>query len=182
MIVFDLDPGEGADVLDCAGVALLLRDKLERLNLRPFVKVSGSKGLQVYVPLNTPVSYAATGAFARTLARLLEQEHPRRIVSEMARSKRRGKVFIDWSQNAPHKTTVAVYSLRAKRATPFVSMPVTWPELETAQAKDAAEFLSFDPQSALARLAKRGDLFGDVLTLAQTLPDAFANAERHAAA
>jgi bifunctional non-homologous end joining protein LigD len=113
LIVFDLDPGEGATILDCAAVAFLLEDTLERLRLRSFVKTSGSKGLQVYVPLNTPTTYAATGAFAHALARLLEAAHPRLVVSEMPKARRRGKVLIDWSQNAALKRLAKVGDLFA---------------------------------------------------------------------
>jgi bifunctional non-homologous end joining protein LigD len=175
-VVFDLDPGAGRDVLDCVEVAAILRDTLGRLGLRSFPKVSGSKGLQVYVPLNTPVTYHATGTFAYALARRLEGEHPRLIVSDMAKAKRADRILIDWSQNAWHKTTVAVYSLRAKRERPFVSMPITWHELSAAATRRDPGRLAFEPAAALARLSKRGDLFEPVLTLAQTLPNAFASA------
>src|SRR4051812_47076249 len=131
-IVFDLDPGEGTDILQCAEVAVRLRDVLAKLRLRSFAKVSGSKGIQVYVPLNTPVDYPATQSFALALAQLMEREQPERIVSDMSKNLRVGKVFIDWSQNADHKTTVGVYSLRAKRPRPYVSMPVSWEELRAA--------------------------------------------------
>ena len=169
-LVFDLDPGEGADVLACGQVAFLLRDVLERLGLDCFPKVSGSKGMQVYVPLNTPVTYEQTQPFARALAQWLESRHPERVVSEMAKHKRPGKVFIDWSQNADHKTTVGVYSLRAKRDRPFVSMPVTWEELRRAMKKDDAASLYFESGGALKRLEKVGDLFEPVLKLKQKLP------------
>jgi bifunctional non-homologous end joining protein LigD len=178
LVVFDLDPGEGADIFRCAEVALRLREKLERLELQAFPKVSGSKGLQIYVPLNTAVSYDLTQPFARTLAELLAQEHPRLIIAEMARAQRKGKVFIDWSQNTLHKTTVAVYSLRAKRERPYVSMPVSWPELERALAARDRSRLEFEPEAALARLGKVGDLFAPVLKLEQRLPAAFAQAAR----
>lgn len=117
-VVFDLDPGEGADVLSCAAVDFLLKDVLENFCLQCFAKLSGSKGLQVYAPLNTVVTYAATQPFARAIAQLLEREHPDRIVSAMDKSLRKRKMFIDWSQNSDFKTTVGVYSLRAKRAPP----------------------------------------------------------------
>jgi bifunctional non-homologous end joining protein LigD len=123
-VVFDLDPGEGADIRNCIGVAFLLREVLRKLRLKSFAKVSGSKGLQLYVPLNTATSYAATQSFARTVADLLEREHPDQVTAEMSKNLRRERVFIDWSQNADHKTTVGVYSLRAKRQRPYVSMPV----------------------------------------------------------
>ncbi len=134
-IVFDLDPGERADVLNCAEVALLLRDLFAQLDLQSFVKVSGSKGLQLYVPLNSSATYEVTEAFAHTVAQLLEEQHPKLAVSEMAKQKRAGRVFIDWSQNSEHKTTVSVYSLRAKHDRPYVSMPVTWEELDRRARK-----------------------------------------------
>ena len=166
-VVFDLDPGEGADVLTCGEVAALLRRRLAALRLKCFAKVSGSKGLQVYVPLNTPADYAATQPFARALAEALQESHPDLAVAGMAKRMRRGKVFIDWSQNSDFKTTVSVYSLRAKRPEPYVSMPVTWRELKAARQ---ASRLNFTPEAALARLRKQGDLFAPVLTLKQKLP------------
>ncbi|PWT99870.1 MAG: ATP-dependent DNA ligase [Terriglobia bacterium] len=169
-IVFDLDPGEGADVLDCAGIAFLLRNKLEAAGLRSFPKVSGSKGIQLYVPLNTIVTYEETQPYAHVLAQELEREHPGRIVSAISKGVRHNKVFIDWSQNSDFKTTVAVYSLRAKRSTPYVSMPVTWEELRAALHKKSAERLYFEPDAAVERLAETGDLFEPMLTLKQRLP------------
>ncbi len=169
-VVFDLDPGEGSDVLTCAEVAFLLKKKLDGAGLRSFPKVSGSKGIQVYVPLNTAVSYADTQPFARSLAEELEREHPKLVVSAMAKELRKEKVFIDWSQNADFKTTVGVYSLRAKRSTPFVSMPVRWEELQTAPGSHDAGNLSFEPDAAINRLKSVGDLFEPVLSLKQTLP------------
>jgi bifunctional non-homologous end joining protein LigD len=173
-VVFDLDPGDEANILQCAEVAFLLRDVLAGLRLKAFVKVSGSKGIQVYVPLNTPTSYAATQPFARAIAQLLEKQHPRKVVSEMSKNLRVGKVFIDWSQNAGHKTTVGVYSLRAKRERPYVSMPVKWQELEKAFAKSDTAALDFSAKEALARLQRASDLFATVLTLKQKLPNEFA--------
>ena len=158
-LVFDLDPGEDANVLKCAEVALLLRDVLSRLRLKCFVKVSGSKGIQIYVPLNTAVTYDQTQAFARATAELLAKEHPDKIVAEMAKNLRIGKVFIDWSQNADFKTTVGVYSLRAKRARPYVSMPVKWDELAMALKKSSTALLDFQAEEALHRLKRVGDLF-----------------------
>jgi len=172
-VVFDLDPGEGSDVLTCARVAFLLKDVLDRLELQAFVKVSGSKGLQIHVPLNTPVAYAATQRFARSVAELLARDHPKLVVAEMAKALRAKKVFIDWSQNAAYKTTVAVYSLRAKRHRPYVSMPIEWDELQRALDAKDAESLYFLPAPAIARLETVGDLFAPVLTLEQRLPDAF---------
>jgi len=163
-VVFDLDPGSGATFADCCDVALILRDALHALKLASFAKVSGSKGLQVYVPLNGSATHDATESFARFVADELARAHPKRITAKMAKEFRRKKVFIDWSQNADYKTTVAVYSLRAKRDEPFVSMPVTWEEVEQREPLD------FTPDDALKRLRKSGDLFKPVLTKKQTLP------------
>jgi bifunctional non-homologous end joining protein LigD len=158
--VFDLDPGEEATFAQCCDVALILRHALSSLKLKAFAKVSGSKGLQVYVPLNSGATHAATEAFARIVAEELARAHPSLAVAEMAKTLRKKKVFIDWSQNADYKTTVAVYSLRA---TERVSMPVTWEEVELR------ERLDFTTSEALARVRKVGDLFAPVLTLKQTL-------------
>ncbi len=175
-VVFDLDPGEGADILTCADVAFLLKDALARLGLQSFPKVSGSKGIQVYVPLNTPVTYAATQPFARALAELLAKQRPKLIVAEMAKSQRAKKVFIDWSQNTDFKTTVGVYSLRAKGSRPFVSLPVTWDELEQALRTRKTDALYFEPEAALKRLDAVGDLFAPVLELKQSLPESISEA------
>jgi bifunctional non-homologous end joining protein LigD len=169
-VVFDLDPGEGADIRTCAKVAFLVKAITDRLGLEVFPKVSGSKGLQLYVPLNTATTYAATSAFAKSVAELLEQQHPELVVSSMEKARRRQRVLIDWSQNNVSKTTVAVYSMRAKRDEPFISMPVTWAELKKTDARK----LSFTPAAALKRLKKLGDLFAPVLKLKQRLPKAFA--------
>jgi bifunctional non-homologous end joining protein LigD len=169
-IVFDLDPGNGADVVTCARVALLLRDLLANFKLKSFAKVSGSKGLQIHVPLNTDVGYELTQPFAKAVAQILSEQHPQLIVAEMTKSLRTRKVFIDWSQNADFKTTVAVYSLRAKVATAFASMPVTWEELEAAIERKSAAALFFTITSAMDRLERNGDLFKPVLSLKQRLP------------
>jgi bifunctional non-homologous end joining protein LigD len=169
-IVFDCDPGEGANILDCAHVALMLRDVLHELGLDSYVKVSGSKGLQVYVPLNSPITYHETQPLAKALAELLAQQNPQFIVSEMPKRLRTKKVFIDWSQNAEFKTTVSVYSLRAKTHRPYVSLPVEWPELETALKNRDADSLFFTPQQALERVEQLGDLFKPVLKQVQRLP------------
>lgn len=130
-IAFAVDPGEGANIATAPKSPSLLKGIFDDLNLQSFPKVSGSKGIQLYVPLNTPASYAVTQAFARALAQLLEQQqHPKLVISETAKIARTKKVFIDWSQNADYKTTVGVYSLRAKRERPFVSAPVSWDELQ----------------------------------------------------
>ncbi len=169
-IVFDLDPGEGAAILQCAEVAFLLKDVLDHLKLESFAKVSGSKGIQVYVPLNSDVTYSATQPFARAMAQLLERQNPAKVVSEMAKAERVKKVFVDWSQNSDFKTTVGVYSLRAKRQHPFVSMPVTWDELRAALDKGDSGALYWQPPAALERLEEAGDLFAPVLKLKQQLP------------
>ena len=170
MIVFDLDPGEQASILKSCEVALLVKALLDKLKLKSFVKVSGSKGIHLHVPLNTRVTYEKTRPFAESVARFLEQKHPELIVAEMAKAKRKGKVFIDWSQNAEHKSTVGVYSLRAKSERPYVAMPVTWNELRKAVNNDNAEPLFFEPEAAWRRLKKSGDLFAPLLKLRQTLP------------
>ena len=169
MMVFDLDPGAPADIVQCCQVGLWLRDLLAKLKLKSFAKTSGSKGLQVYVPLNTPVTFDQTKDLSRSLAQHLEHEHPKLVLSRMARSLRTGKVFVDWSQNDEHKTTINVYSLRA-REQPTVSMPVTWKEVETALKKKDAGLLVFPAARALQRVGKLGDLFAPINTLKQKLP------------
>jgi bifunctional non-homologous end joining protein LigD len=173
-VVFDLDPGDGVTMKKCCDVALVLRHALAALRLKSFAKVSGSKGLQVYVPLNGTASHVATEGFARFVAEELARTDSKRITAKMGKEFRARKVFIDWSQNADYKTTVSVYSLRTKRERPFVSMPVTWEEVE------AADQLDFDPETAIARLKKAGDAFAPVLRLKQTIPEL--TARRSAAA
>ncbi len=168
-MVFDLDPGPPADVLTCARVALALRDLLEPLGLEGVAKTSGSKGLQVYFPLNVDTSYAETKPFSQAVAQLLERRHPELVVSSMRKRLREGKVLVDWSQNDQHKTTVNVYSLRA-RERPTVSTPVAWPELEAALEARDPERLIFDSETVLARIAERGDLFAPLLEWEQPLP------------
>jgi bifunctional non-homologous end joining protein LigD len=165
-VVFDLDPGEGSDILDCARVAFLLKDLFDSWGVDAFAKVSGSRGLQVYVPLNTAVTYQQTRPLAQSIAIGMAREHPDLVVATMTKSERTKKVFIDWSQNSDFKTTVSVYSLRAKRDSPFVSMPVTWDELRAKKA----ETLFFSADAALKRLEKSGDLFAPVLKKKQKLP------------
>jgi bifunctional non-homologous end joining protein LigD len=171
MMVFDLDPGPPADIVLCCRVALGLREIFERFNLQAFAKTSGSKGLQIYVPLNTPVTYDDTKTFSHALARLLEQEHPDLVVSDMKKSLRVGKIFLDWSQNDIHKTTVNVYSLRAKER-PTVSTPVSWEEVEKCLKKRDPNLLVFESAQVLNRVQKMGDIFEPVLTLKQRLPRA----------
>jgi len=182
MVVFDLDPGEGADILASCEVALMVRELLERLKLESFVKVSGSKGIHLYVPLNTPVTYEATQPFAKSIAEALEREHPDLVVSEMAKAKRKGKVFVDWSQNSERKSTVAVYSLRAKRERPFVALPISWDELKRAVKKGDPQALFFEPEECLRRVEKQGDLFAPVLKLKQKLPQPFLDLQNGAPA
>jgi bifunctional non-homologous end joining protein LigD len=169
-LVFDLDPGAPAGVLDCCRVGLRLRELFARFEIESFPKTSGSKGLQVYVPLNTPVSYEETKPFARAIAQLLEKQTPDRVVSKMKKVEREGKVFVDWSQNHRRKTTIAVYSLRA-RERPTVSTPVSWKEVERALDRDDADRLVFEAAEVLKRIDRHGDLFAPVLELKQTLPD-----------
>ena len=169
MLAFDLDPGAPANILDCCRVALQLREMFDGLGLASFPKTSGSKGLQVYGPLNTEVSYQQTKPFAQAVAQALERTDPDRVVSRMAKNLRGGKVFVDWSQNDVHKTTVAVYSLRAKER-PTVSTPVSWEEVSDAAERADADSLSFEARDVLDRIAKRGDLFAPVAELRQELP------------
>jgi bifunctional non-homologous end joining protein LigD len=170
MMVFDLDPGPPANIIQCAQVGIWLHDIFSHWGLESFPKTSGSKGLQIYIPLNTPTTYEVTKTFALALAKLLEQEHRDLVVSEMRKELRTGKVFVDWSQNDEHKTTVSVYSLRA-REHPTVSTPVTWDEVEAALKKKDAARLVFEATDVLARFEKMGDLHEPVLRLKQTLPD-----------
>ena len=170
VVAFDLDPGPPADVVDCCEIAVKLRDLFARFDLECFPKTSGSKGLQVYVPLNTEVGYEQTKPFAHAVARLLEKHMPKRVVSKMAKDLRHGKVLVDWSQNDRAKTTVAVYSLRA-RERPTVSAPLRWSEVESVAASRDGEELRFEASQVLERIAEHGDLFAPVLELEQDLPD-----------
>ncbi|MBA3262338.1 MAG: ATP-dependent DNA ligase [Thermoleophilaceae bacterium] len=166
VMAFDLDPGPGAGLAECCEVAFLLRDALSQLNLESFAKTSGSKGIQLYVPLNTEdVDYDhGTKPLSKALARHLESQHPELIVSQQKKELRAGKVLIDWSQNDEHKTTVGVYSLRA-RERPTVSTPLAWEEL------DDPDSLVFEAADVLARVEQHGDLFAPVVELKQELPD-----------
>jgi bifunctional non-homologous end joining protein LigD len=169
-MVFDCDPGEGATILDCSRVALMLREVLGELGLDCYVKVSGSKGLQVYVPLNSSITYAETQPLAKGIADLMAQREPKLIVSQMPKRLRTKKVFIDWSQNTEYKTTVGVYSLRAKTHRPYVSVPVEWDELKAALDNNNTEQLFFTPSQTIERVEARGDLFRPVLKQVQKLP------------
>src|SRR4051812_38180045 len=169
VIALDLDPGEGAGLVECCEVAVWLRDALAGAGLRSFPKTSGGKGLQLYVPLNDEgVTYAHTKPVSRGLAELLEARHPEAVVSRMARALRRGKVLADWSQNTPHKSMVCAYSVRA-RPLPTVSTPVRWDEVEAAVDAGDASALVFAMHDVLARVERDGDLFAEVLTLRQAL-------------
>ena len=167
-LAFDLDPGEGAGILDCCEVGLRLRELFERLDMRSFPKTSGSKGLQVYVPLNCQVTYSETKPLSRSIAELLEAAAPEAVVSRMAKSLRAGKVLVDWSQNTEHKSTVCAYSVRAKER-PTVSTPLRWPEVEAAVDRGDAGALAFEMGAVLERVAEHGDLFAPVLSERQPL-------------
>jgi bifunctional non-homologous end joining protein LigD len=169
IIAFDLDPGAPANIVQCCQVGLWLREIFDHFGLQSFPKTSGSKGLQIYVPLNHPTSYDVTKPFAHALARLLENEHRDLVVSDMKKNLRVGKVFVDWSQNDEHKTTISVYSLRA-RERPTVSTPVTWEEVGGTVKKKDASHLVFEAEDVLKRVDKLGDLFAPVQTLQQRLP------------
>jgi len=168
-MVFDLDPGPPANIIQCCQVGFWLREIFDRFGLQSFPKTSGSKGLQIYVPLNTKTSYDETKPFAHALARLLENEHRDLVVSDMKKAIRTNKVFVDWSQNDEHKTTISVYSLRA-RERPTVSTPVSWAEVEAAYKKKDASLLVFESKQVLERVEKFGDLFAPLLSLKQKLP------------
>lgn len=170
VLAFDLDPGPPADVVDCCRVGLRLREFFDHLGLRCFPKTSGSKGLQVYVPLNGATSYEVTKPFAKAIAQLLEKQTPDEVVSRMKKAERGGKVFVDWSQNHQRKTTICVYSLRA-RERPTVSTPVAWEEVERAAASGDGSSLVFEASDVLERVEQHGDLFAPVLELTQELPE-----------
>lgn len=167
MVVFDLDPGAPADIVDCCRVALLLKEQLDEVELAAFPKTSGSKGLQVYVPLNTSASYDVTTPWSKEIAERLERDHPGLVVSKQKKELRVGKVLVDWSQNVDSKTTACVYSLRA-RPRPTCSTPVTWDEVGGCADGDLP--LVFETEDLLARVEEHGDLFEPVLTLKQRLP------------
>jgi bifunctional non-homologous end joining protein LigD len=169
-MVFDLDPGPPTTIVECCQVAIWLRDWCDEHDMDSFAKTSGNKGLQLYVPLNTATSYDETKKISRDLARKLEQEHPRQVVHLQRKTLREGKVLIDWSQNDEHKTTVNVYSLRA-RARPTVSTPVGWDEVESCLEVGDPGVLVFDSDAVLDRVERLGDLFEPLLKLKQKLPD-----------
>jgi bifunctional non-homologous end joining protein LigD len=166
MVVYDLDPGEGTTIVECCQIALVLRDLLTTVGLEAWPKTSGSKGMQLYVPLNTPHEHEHASSFARATGQLLERDLPDRVTTTMAKAKRPGKIFIDWSQNSRHKTTIAPYSLRA-RSQPTVSTPISWDEVSDGANGDSLVFTAAD---VLERVSEFGDLFADTLTLEQRLP------------
>jgi len=166
MVVFDLDPGEGVGITECAQVAMLANDVLAAVGLEAVAKTSGSKGLQVYVPLNTAHTHHQASDFARAVGQLLTKQHPKKVLVDMSKKLRAGKVFVDWSQNSRHKTTVAAYSLRA-RSRPMVSTPLSWDEV--SNGADGTP-LSFTSDDVIERVAKSGDLFAPAANLRQELP------------
>jgi bifunctional non-homologous end joining protein LigD len=169
-VVFDLDPGLGADILDCARVALILRELLSRLRLTCSVKSSGKKGLHVYLPLNHKgTTFADTKGFAKAVAIVLQNNYPALVTSKMAKEERRGKVFINWSQNDPSKTMICVYSLRGQ-AKPFVSFPLAWQEVERLVRENDPQGGLVLAEEALRRGEEQGDLFHELLTIEQKLP------------
>jgi bifunctional non-homologous end joining protein LigD len=169
-LAFDLDPGAPASVVQCCEVAIALRDVFAELGLRAFAKTSGLTGMQVYVPLNRgEATYEQTKPFARAVADLLAHRRPELVVAHVAKAARRGRVLIDWSQNDEHKTTVAVYSLRASEA-PSVSTPVSWEEVAACRDAEDPTSLRFAPEQVLERVREHGDLFAEVLSLRQSLP------------
>jgi bifunctional non-homologous end joining protein LigD len=170
VLAFDLDPGKPAGLAECCKMALRVREIFSAFELECFPKVSGGKGLQVYVPLNTKVSYEQTSPFAKAIAQLLEKQTPKEVVSKMAKAERRGKVFVDWSQNHQKKTTIAVYSLRA-RERPTASIPLHWREVERTAKRGDADDLRFEIPAAIERIEREGDLFEPVLKMKQKLPD-----------
>jgi bifunctional non-homologous end joining protein LigD len=170
VLAFDLDPGPPADVVDCCRVALRLREMFGHFGVESFPKTSGSKGMQVYIPLNKKLSYETTKPFAKAIAQLLEKQTPDLVVSKMKKVERGGKVFVDWSQNHRSKTTIAVYSLRA-RERPTVSTPLRWEEVEKAADSGDGSGLVFEAGQVLERIEQHGDLFAPVLELEQDLPD-----------
>jgi bifunctional non-homologous end joining protein LigD len=179
VLAFDLDPGPPAGLVECCRVALRVRKLFAGFDLESFPKVSGGKGLQVYLPLNTKVTYEQTSPFAKAVAQLLERETPKEVVSKMAKAQRRGKVFVDWSQNHQKKTTIAVYSLRA-RERPTASIPLHWREVERAVKRGETDHLRFEIPAAIKRVEKEGDLFEPVLKLRQKLPKLTAVADEEA--
>jgi len=175
VVAFDLDPGEPATIVECARVALILRSLFAELGLESFAKTSGSKGIQVYVPLNSKVAYEQTKPYSKAVAQALERSEPDLVVSQQKKELRKGKVLVDWSQNDYSKTTVAVYSLRC-RERPWVSTPLSWDEVEALESSADPDSVRFETADVLDRVERHGDLFAPVLELEQELPHAAASA------
>jgi bifunctional non-homologous end joining protein LigD len=169
-MVFDLDPGEGSTILDCAKVALVLQELLARMGLVSSVKTSGRKGLHVYVPLNSKeTTFEDTKTFTKAVAGIMQKHYPDLVTAKMAKQERKARVFINWSQNDASKTMISVYSLRA-REKPYVSFPLEWKELENAIKRNEAEKLQVLHAEALIRVERSGDLFQEMLVKEQKLP------------
>ncbi|MBP1735193.1 MAG: primase, small subunit [Deltaproteobacteria bacterium] len=169
-MVFDLDPGDEADIVDCARVALILRDLLSSLKLACYVKTSGKKGLHVYVPLNLKETFFEdTKKFSKAVAEVMQRNYPDLVTAKMPKEQRRGRVFINWSQNDSSKTMICVYSLRA-RTEPIVSFPLTWNEVESLEAEGDPKKFEITHSEAVGRTEKVGDLFGDMILKEQKLP------------
>jgi len=168
VVAFDLDPGPGAGLVQCCEVALWVKEWLGAAGVACYPKVSGGKGMQVYAPLNTPVTYEATRTMALAVALAIEREHPKAVTSNMRKDRRTGRVLVDYSQNSRHKSTVSAYSLRGQ-PTPTVSAPLLWSEVEDGAAGEA-QHLRFTPDDVLERVRRNGDLFAEVLTRRQRLP------------
>jgi bifunctional non-homologous end joining protein LigD len=169
-LVFDLDPGDPANVLDCARVALILRDLLSGMGLATYVKTSGQKGLHVFIPLNRKeTTFEDTRTFSKAVAEIMQKHYPDLVTAKMAKQERRGKVFINWSQNDSSKTMICVYSLRA-REKPFVSFPLAWRELENLVGLGDPERFQVSHSEAVRRAEEKGDLFREVLVKEQKLP------------
>ena len=169
MVVFDLDPGAPAAMAECAKVGLAIAEVLDAVGLKAWAKTSGSKGLQLYVPVNGPLTHEHASGFALAVGQVVERRLPKQVVTVMTKAVRGGKIFIDWSQNSFHKTTIGVYSLRA-RPLPTVSTPVSWDEVQAAA--DGEVELRFRAADVLDRVEQLGDLFAPTLTTVQVLPEA----------
>ncbi|TMB27800.1 MAG: ATP-dependent DNA ligase [Deltaproteobacteria bacterium] len=169
VVLFDLDPGEPAGLIECCDVALLLRERLARDGLAAFVKASAAKGLHLVAPLDGSDDFERAKAYARDVATELADVHPALVTAKVARNQRGGRIYVDWAQNDPLRSTIAPYSLRAT-SKPGVSMPLRWEEIERAAAERRARGLWFSPQAARERLETTGDLFATVLDAGGRLP------------
>jgi bifunctional non-homologous end joining protein LigD len=169
-LVFDLDPGAPADIVDCARIALRLRAFFTQLGLDSYAKTSGSKGIHLHLPLNGTATFDESRPFAKAVAETFEARFPDEVVSRQTKTRRKGRVLIDWSQNDPHKTTASVYTIRAKER-PTASTPLEWEEIEAAAESGDADALVFTVEDLLARIAAKGDLYAPLLSQKQELPD-----------